>query len=401
MKETKICSKCKRELPLDIDHFNHKCDTKDGWTARCKECLGKKFTNHLTHIPKEGYKFCIKCDKELPISINYFPPDASCKDGLRNVCRCCGKDGHYMVDDYKPNRKWTDEDLKLLENVYHDYTNEELVEKFFPTRTPHALDTIAGKRGFAWKSDETYKRSKKQMAKKVGKQLKGRKLSDERKKHLSDKMKKYYETHEAWAKGRIFTEEHCNNISKAKKSVGKWKGETNPRHINPLNGSLNGNWQGGTTNLLQELRSDTKDWFNESIEFCNYSCVVSGLNFDNVHHTTAFKDIVDETFNLVGIDKRNTVSDYTEEEFDNLTEVLKHLHNEYGLGACITKEVHKLFHDNYGYKDFTAYDFLDFVYRIDIGEFDDWFEENNIPININYEYIDYLESTLSLLGLSA
>ena len=137
------------------------------------------------------------------------------------------------------------------------------------------------------------------------------------------------------------------------------------------------------------------------MEFCNYSCVVSGLNFDNVHHTTAFKDIVDETFNLVGIDKRNTVSDYTEEEFDNLTEVLKHLHNEYGLGACITKEVHKLFHDNYGYKDFTAYDFLDFVYRIDIGEFDNWFEENKIPININYEYIEYLESTLSALDMSA
>ena len=45
--------------------------------------------------------------------------------------------------------------------------------------------------------------------------------------------------------------------------------------------------------------------------------------------------------------------------------------------------------------------FLDFVYRIDTGEFDSWFEENNIPININYEYIEYLESTLSSLGLSA
>lgn len=401
MEETKECTKCKRILPLDIDHFNHKCDTKDGWTSRCKECLGRKFTNHLTHIPKEGYKFCKKCDKELPISIQYFPPDESCKDGLRNVCRCCGKDGHYMVDDYKPSERWTDEDVELLESVYHDYTNEELVEKFFPNRTKHALDTIAGKRGFAWKSDETYKRGKTQMAIKVAEQLKGRKLSDERKKHLSDKMKKYYETHEAWAKGRIFTDEHRKNISKAKKSVGKWKGETNPRHINPLNGSLNGNWQGGVTNLYQELRSDTKDWFKESMEFCDYNCVITGMSFDNIHHTTAFKDIVDETFTLIGIDERSIVYDYTEEEFDSLTNTLKYLHDEYGMGACLTKEIHKLFHDNYGYKDFSAFDFLDFAYRIDIGEFDDWFEENNMPININYEYIDYLESTLSYLGLSA
>ena len=401
MNGTKICSKCKRELPLDSDHFNHKCDTKDGFTSRCKECLGRHFTNHLTHIPKDGYKFCIKCGNELPISIQFFPPDKSCKDGFRNVCRCCGKDGHYMNADYVPVLPWSDEDLELLKNVYHDYTNEELVDKFFPNRTKHALDTVALKNGFAWKTSKTYERSKVQRGIKVSKIMKGHKMSDETKRKLSESKREYYKTHDAWAKGKHFSNEHCKNISESKKKVGKWKGESNPRHIQPLNGSLNGNWQGGTTNLLQELRSDTKDWFNESIEFCNYSCVVSGLNFDNVHHTTAFKDIVDETFNLVGIDKRNTVSDYTEEEFDNLTEVLKHLHNEYGLGACMTKEVHKLFHDNYGYKDFTAYDLLDFVYRIDIGKFDNWFEENNIPININYEYIEYLESTLSALDMGA
>ena len=67
----------------------------------------------------------------------------------------------------------------------------------------------------------------------------------------------------------------------------------------------------------------------------------------------------------------------------------------------MTKEVHKLFHDNYGYKDFTAYDFLDFAYRVNNGEFDNWFIKNNIPININYDYIEYLESTLSSLGQSA
>ena len=34
-------------------------------------------------------------------------------------------------------------------------------------------------------------------------------------------------------------------------------------------------------------------------------------------------------------------------------------------------------------------------------EFDDWFEENKIPININYGYIEYLESTLSALDMGA
>ena len=399
--KTKVCSKCKRELPLDIDHFNHKCDTKDGYTSRCKECLGRKFTNYLTHIPKNGYKFCIKCDKELPISIKYFPPDKSCKDGFRNVCRCCGKDGHYMDDDFTPELPWSDEDMSLLKRIYKDYTNEELVEKFFPNRTKHALDTIAYKNGFSWKTKDTYKRSRIQSAKKVSKLLRGRIMSESTKKKLSDSKKEYYKTHEPWAKGKHFSKQHCENISKAKIACGKWKGNDNPRHINPLNGSLNGNWHGGTTNLLQELRSNTKDWFNESAAFCNYICVITGKSFDNIHHTTPFKDIVNQMFDLTRLDKRKVVADYLVEEFDNITEVLKTLHIEYGFGACLNKDVHKLFHDNYGYIDFSPYDFLGFVYRIDIGEFDNWFKENKLPIDINYEYIEYLESTLSALDLSA
>ena len=80
---------------------------------------------------------------------------------------------------------------------------------------------------------------------------------------------------------------------------------------------------------------------------------------------------------------------------------LKELHSIYGYGACINKEVHKLFHDNYGYTKFSPLDFLDFIYRIDIGEFDGWFEENNLKIDINYDYVDYLESTLIAIAESA
>ena len=79
----------------------------------------------------------------------------------------------------------------------------------------------------------------------------------------------------------------------------------------------------------------------------------------------------------------------------------KDLHIIYGFGACINKDVHKLFHDNYGYTKFSPYDFLDFVYRIDIGEFDEWFKENNLQININYDYVEYLESTLTVIAESA
>ena len=88
----------------------------------------------------------------MPKTAQYFPIDKICKDGLRNVCRCCGEDGHYLKDDYVQNERWTEEDYQLLKSIYKDYTNEELVSKFFPNRTCHALDTQADMGGFAYKN---------------------------------------------------------------------------------------------------------------------------------------------------------------------------------------------------------------------------------------------------------
>ena len=409
--ETRICTKCNRELPNTNEYFCY-ADKKSGrLEAICKECkkkIGKakrdeiKKKNESRDLFYEGTRHCIKCNRDLPNDRLHFPVDLSCVDGLRNICRECNdKYRNFLSPDYIPNAHWTDKEDEIMYANYHDYTGEELQEKFFPDRSIRAIECRADTLGIAWKTQETIMRSNEIRGIKCSQKLKGRKMSEEAKRKLSESMHEYYKTHTPWWKGKKRPSEQCKIISERNVRLGKWKGKNNPRYINPLSGSLNGNWQGGITNFYQELRSDTKDWFNESMEFCNYSCVISGLNFDNVHHTTAFKDIVNETFKLAGMDKRNTVSDYTEEEFDNLTDILKYLHNVYGIGACLTKEVHKLFHDNYGYKNFSAFDFLDFVYRIDIGEFDDWFEENNIPININYEYIEYLESTLSSLGLSA
>lgn len=229
--------------------------------------------------------------------------------------------------------------------------------------------------------------------------FKGRDFGQEWRDKISATKKEYYKTHDGWWKGRKRSPEQCKAISERMK--GKWAGDKNPRHINPLNGELNGRWKGGILPTYTELRSDTKDWFNESMEFCNYKCVITGEEFDNVHHTTAFRDIVDEVFKLTGIEVKQQVCDYSEDEFKHLRDELKDLHIIYGFGACINKDVHKLFHDNYGYTKFSPYDFLDFVYRIDIGEFDEWFKKNNLQININYDYVEYLESTLTVIAESA
>ena len=304
-----------------------------------------------------------------------------------------------MNDDEYPQKAWSKEDDDLILNYYHDYTGKELKEKFFPHRSVRAIECHASELGIAWKTEETYNRSREFQAKIVAEKLKGRVIGQELRDKISVAKKEYYKTHDNWWKGRKRSPEQCQAISERQK--GKWSGDKNPRHINPLNGELNGRWKGGILPVYTELRSDTKDWFNESMKFCNYKCVITGEKFDNIHHTTSFRDIVNEVFKITGIEVKQKVCDYSKEEFDRLRDVLKELHVLYGYGACVNKEVHKLFHDNYGYTKFSPFDFLDFLYRIDVGEFDSWFDENNLKININYKYIEYLEGTLSALAESA
>lgn len=397
--ETKICSKCNRELLANKDYYFMKLGK---FNNRCKECCGRHFTNNLTYIPKEGYVFCKKCDRELPHTVQYFPEDKSCKTGLRYVCRECNPSyGRFLNDGEEPNRAWTKEEIELLKTVYSHYTGLEILDKnFFPERTLRAIECQASILGINFKTDETRQRAYKHQAQLVSEIFKGRDLGQEWRDKISATKREYYKTHDGWWKGKKRSPEQCKMLSERNIRSGYWKGENNPRHKNPLNGELNGRWKGGINDTYSELRSDTKDWFNESMEFCNYSCVVTNGEFDNVHHTTAFRDIVDEVFKLTNISVQQKVCDYSQEDFDELRSVLKDLHTLYGYGACINKDVHKLFHDNYGYTNFSPFDFLDFIYRIDIGEFDEWFEENQLKIDINYDYVDYLESTLTALAES-
>ena len=395
--EQKICTQCKRELPANTDYYFMKLGKLNN---RCKECCGRHFTNHLTHIPKEGYVFCKKCDRELPHTMQYFPEDKSCKTGLRYICRECNPSyGRFLNDDEEPHRAWTDDEKKLLKEVYKNYTGRELQIKYFPTRSVRSLESMADIMGISGKTEETKQRARSFSSKIVSEKLKGRDLGQEWKDKISATKKEYYKTHDSWWKGKKRSPEQCKAISKRMK--GKWAGDKNPRHINPLNGELNGRWKGGILDTYVELRSDTKDWFNESMEFCGYKCVITNGEFDNVHHTTAFRDIVDQVFEITGVEVKPKVCDYSTDDFGELRSTLKELHSIYGYGACINKEVHKLFHDNYGYTKFSPLDFLDFIYRIDIGEFDGWFEENKLKIDINYDYVDYLESTLTALAESA
>ena len=396
--EFRTCNCCGKIYPNTREYFNK--NNKNGLNSICKECSSKKSKErnekmrerfNSNQIEYDGEKICKKCGRSLPNSYRYFPIDKACVSGLRNVCReCSGK--NFLPDGFESSKPWTYDEDQIIINYYKDYTGIELHELFLPDRSVRAIENRGSILGVIGKTDDTYKRSQERKSKILKDKMTGREMSEEWKSNISKARKKYCETHISWWLGKHRSHEQVEEMRK--RQIGKWAGDNNPRHINPLNGNSNGRWKGGATPVYAELRSETKPWQKESMRFCNYRCVITGGNFDNVHHPVPFRDIVDMVFEDTGFEIKEKVMDYSDFEFNIIKDRIAQLHNFYGYGACLCKDVHKLFHDEYGYLNFDPYDFLDFIYRIDCGEFDEWFEEKCLKIDINYDYVVYLESIL-------
>ena len=90
--KTKICTKCKRKLPMDTIHFTKNKATKDGFYIWCKECKGTKFKQTTeSHVNRAGYRFCCDCKKEYPLNADYFGKNKSDKSGYSHRCKECSR----------------------------------------------------------------------------------------------------------------------------------------------------------------------------------------------------------------------------------------------------------------------------------------------------------------------
>lgn len=372
--DLKTCNRCDRDLPANTDYFYKKHDTKDGFTSACKECNGQRFTKY--HDLKDGEMFCKRCEKILPYTDEYFPKDKSTKTGLRNVCYICskGKGGSARYGKRaKPAPKWTKEEDDLLSQVYADNTNKEIAH-LFPERTEKAITDRALLLGLSKSKiarKKQYENHSKWMTENCS--WKGVPKTQEEKDRLSLLMKQRwendYDTMLAYTQYERTPEQRAH-LSAIRSEEGRWKGESNPRHINPLKGSENGNWKGGITPLLFWFRNQLDEWKKESMKHHNYTCVITGKNFDEIHHLHSFKSIIGETLENLELDYYKNLEEFTDGELETMRDAILATNAKYGLGVCLTKEVHKLFHDLYGYGDNTPEQFQEFSKRCKQGEFD-------------------------------
>lgn len=107
-------------------------------------------------------------------------------------------------------------------------------------------------------------------------------------------------------------------------------------------------WKGGSTNIVQHFRALTVPWRNKRLVEENRRCELTGKSSHNleVHHIKfSFSDIAWKTINDIGIDVREKVADYTEEEIMVLDKKFLENHNNMAVGVVMTEDVHEDFHD--------------------------------------------------------
>lgn len=112
------------------------------------------------------------------------------------------------------------------------------------------------------------------------------------------------------------------------------------------------------------FRRHNYDWKKKSMENCSYKCVLTGDRFDDIHHLMSQNTIIETVLNKWNIEKSdfniNALSE--EERYLFLSDVLTE-QSKYPLGICLRHDVHKQFHDLYGFGNNTPEQFYKFVER--------------------------------------
>lgn len=80
--------------------------------------------------------------------------------------------------------------------------------------------------------------------------------------------------------------------------------------------------------------------------------------------------ILQETLIDLGYDADVKIDNLTNDDLDKILNHFYTVQNKYPLGVCLSKDIHKQFHDEYGYGDNTPLQFENFL------------KKNNYHINI-------------------
>ena len=125
----------------------------------------------------------------------------------------------------------------------------------------------------------------------------------------------------------------------------------------------------GYSDLTQYIRGHIFKWKMDSLEKCNYRCILTGDKNIAVHHIYGFNLIFKELIDTYKIPIKKNLTEYTLQELENIATLFNSIQDKYPLGVCIRKDLHILFHSEYGQGNNTESQWNDFVDNFKSGKY--------------------------------
>ena len=347
--ESKICPCCKKEY--HTYHHNQVCCSdkcrsilsRNRRICICDNC-GETFERIVSEVNKNAKHFCSKkCMYEysqwdekdiILLKSNYG------KTKVNNIQKMLSKE--YTISAIKnkarsiglqKNRYWTDKENKILFENYSIIPINELLE-LLPNRTFTAIKDRAN----------------------------------------ANHLQSYFYLNKVYSPVEInYIQE--NYQSKTNKELADYLGRTESSVASKLLDLCllrqKEIVKTGYKGLNDFVRSRLYYWKNSVREINDYTCVLTGSRSNLIiHHCRSFNLLMSETIEELDFPIKDNFEEYSDEELNIFLESFFNLQSYYGEYVCITEDVHRLFHNNYGYGDNTIEQWNEFVERFKIGYYD-------------------------------
>jgi len=148
--KTKICCRCRRELPKTREYFHKLSRATDGFYYCCKECAGFSFGKPWPKktATNNGIKKCTKCERELPLDM--FTKLSRTYDGYHPNCKIC-------LNQHR--KQYREKNKEYFVNVSRQYRKDNGPSINAGRRRQYIKnrDRITSERRKKYKTDEDYR----------------------------------------------------------------------------------------------------------------------------------------------------------------------------------------------------------------------------------------------------
>lgn len=369
----------------------------------CKMC-GKEFENnnknsqfcsrqcYLTYRKENGKlkeKLCPICKKTfMPDYPNQIFCSIECRvksteNKISCICEYCGKQFDRIKSEVEKNKHhycsnacrinamyWCNEDVEVLKENFGKIKYKDMCNLFSKYRAPDEIKRKAISLGLTssrqWSKEEVQiliDNYPNKPMNEVMNMLPNRTRSSILGQARSQNLKSFYYL------SRKYTQEENdyltkNYLIKTNKELAEYLDRNESgiaQHLWALN-LYRPNDRKGYNDLAEYIRGRLIPWIKQMKHNNNFKCVLTGKRSNIIiHHIRGFNLILNEAIDKIKFPIYDNVSDYNDEQLDQIFNTFYSLQETYKNYVCITESVHKRFHSIYGYGNNTEEQWNEFV----------------------------------------